>query len=730
MLRRAMPALEVGGHRQERTRAWVRTTHSTRGLVRSCSVSLHRILILLTLACGLGCYRVPGGKTAVSDVTIKGTHDIDDEELEGRIATRESSRFLGLFEGAVYEYEIFDEYALRRDISRIERYLRARGYYQARVYAARVETKNNRVYVTIEVDQGEPVLVDSVGFPETAPVAEKTRREIRIGVARVLPLGAPFDEDKFEEAEKAARKGLTTSGHAAATVTREAEVDLITRRARLRFTVDPGPAGTFGEVTFEGLGELPVTQIRRVFNVVRGRRYSSEAIEDGRQALLDLGVFASVEVDQDLEEFKRSNVVPIRVKAQPSKVRAVLLGAGIELDSLKTDGHVQIGWQNGNFLGGLRKLDTRYKPGAILYPTRFPNLNPPTDILYEHRISASLSQPGFIEPRTTGFFRSEYNVYPVILPTLEGTARASENVLGYHELRGELGVERKFFRWLFVSPEYDIQTNFPFDYLGHVAGVDNLLISYVGLLTKLDFRDNATKPRRGIFIGNELQLAGGSVLQGDANDVRVNPEVRVHVPLPRRASIALRGAVGFLFPFNYSKYSTINFENPGPSRIDASRDYQLLFFRGFFGGGPSSNRGYPLRGIGPHDLIPYLSPAAQSSTAGCNPSDRDCLLPTGGLSQWEATVETRFVVSGRVSMAIFCDAGDVSPFQTSIRLDHPHLSCGSGARYDTGVVPIRLDVGYRIPGLQFPEGSPFEQEPTPLFDVLPVAVAFGIGEAF
>ena len=667
---------------------------------------------------------MPAGKSAVGELTLDGTHDVPEGEVEERIATRESSRFLGLFQGVVYEYEVFDPYALRRDLQRIERYFRARGYYEARVQAARVVQNGDKVAVTIEVDQGEPVLVDSMTFAEETPVDAKTRTAIRRRVAEVVPIGERFDEDRFEESEKAALKGLTGTGHAAATVKRSAEVDLGTHRARLTYTVDPGPLGRFGPVTFEGLGELPERVVRTIFGVEEGKRYSSEEIDDGKQALLDLGVFASIDVDQDVSSFATTQTVPIKVRAQPAKIRAVLLGAGVELDSLKTDAHVQVGWQNGNFLGGLRKLDIRYKPGLVLYPTRFPELAAPTDLLYEHRLTATLRQPAFIEKRTTGFTRAEYNMYPV-LPSKD------DLVLGYHELRGEVGVERKFWNSkLFLSPEYDFQANFPFDYLAHVPGVETLLVSYVALSAHLDFRDDALRPRRGIYFGNELQLAGG-ILQGDANDIRVNPEIRGFIPLPKRLTIALRGAVGFLFPFNYSKYSQINFETPGASRAEASsRDYQLLFFRGFFGGGPSSNRGYPLRGVGPHDYIPYRSPAGQSSTGICNPNDPSCFLPTGGLSLWEANVELRWVVAGPFSTAAFCDSGDVSPFVANIRLNRPHLSCGGGARYDTPVGPIRLDVGYRIPGLQFPSGTPFEREPEPVFGILPIAVAFGIGEAF
>jgi len=681
---------------------------------------------LLALA-GSACYRVPAGKKAVADVRIEGAKDVDDEELLERIATREGSRFLGVFDGVIYEYELFDQYALRRDLQRIERYLRSQGFYDAHVHAARVEERNDKVYVTISVEQGPPVLVGSVAIAEQTPVDEKTRVAVRDAIKRILPIGHRLDEDEFAASERAALKALTSTGHAAAKVTRTAEVDLATHRARLVYTVDPGPLGKFGPVRFEGLAELPEGTVRRIFGVEEGKRYSSDDIDEGRRALLDLGVFASVDIEQDLSEYERRQTVPITVTAQPAKIRALLLGGGVELDQLKADTHLQVGWQNGNFLGGLRKLDLRYKPGIVLYPTRFPELLPPTDPLYEHRITGTVRQPAFVERLTTGYARAEYNVYPVLLPFRD--ARPSEDVLGYHEVRGEIGVDRKFWGKLFVSPEYNLQANFPFDYVGRVEGVETLLISYVSLTTHLDLRDNPIKPRRGIYVGGEVQFAGGP-LQGVADDVRVQPEIRGLIPLPKKITLALRASVGFLFPFNYSKYSQINFRSPGISRAEESaRDYQLLFFRGFFGGGPASNRGYPLRGIGPHDYIPYLSPAGQSVAGICDPNDQACHLPTGGLSLWEANAEVRFVVSGPFATAVFCDAGDVSPFSVDLRFDRPHLSCGTGARYDTPVGPIRFDVGYRIPGLQFPKGAPFDVEPTPLLG-LPIAIAFGIGEAF
>ena len=88
-----------------------------------------------------------------------------------------------------------------------------------------------------------------------------------------------------------------------------------------------------------------------------------------------------------------------------------------------------------------------------------------------------------------------------------------------------------------------------------------------------------------------------------------------------------------------------------------------------------------------------------------------CSSPVGGFTQWEASAELRIATSGPWRGVVFCDAGDVSQFvlfhkypsnleARALRFNYLHMSCGVGARYDTSVVPIRLDIGYRIHGMQ------------------------------
>ncbi len=682
--------------------------------------------VVVAVACAvlalasLGCYRVPENKAAVASLTIEGVKAADADALAERIATRATQRFLGVFSGVFFEYETLDRFALRRDLQRIERYLRTRGFYDAQVRAARVVPDGNEVHVTIEVSPGEPVVVGSVRVEGDGPLIPDAKAAVRAAAANTMREKTPFTEEGYEATASAVLRAMTSRGYARATVAKRAEVDMTTRTASIVIAIEPGAPVKIGAITFVGLEGLPEDAVRRVFGVREGEPYSSEELDVSRAALLDLGVFSSVDVDADTAKSEGTGAVPITVRCVPAKLRAILTGGGVQFDGRASDVHLLVGWQSANFLGGLRKLDVRYKPGVVLYPLRADNLETPTDLLYQHRVLATLRQPAFLERRTTGLLHAEYNLYPVILV---GNAR-SKDVPGYHEVRAEVGVERPFGK-LLVSPQYGIQANYPFDYLGSTPELKRLLISHVDVTAFLDLRDDPIRPRKGAYFGGQVQAAGGP-LGGDADDLRVQPDARFYVPLRKKIVLAFRASVGLLYPLNYgdaAKYRARNEDQALPDGL--ADDAQLLFFRGFFGGGPSSNRGYAIRGIAPKARVSKTSPAGQSiAAATCAEQDDVCDLPIGGRTLWEANAEVRVPVAGAFSAAFFCDVGDVSPLPTNFRFTVPHLSCGGGARYDTPVGPIRADVGARIT-------KPRESEPPPgdIFGA-PIAIGLGIGEAF
>ena len=540
-------------------------------------------------------------------VALQGTRGVSESDVKEKIATVPSPRFLGIWPGVVFDYELFDPHVLQRDLERIVRYYRARGFYEARVRVGRVEPIGRRsVRVRIIVDEGKPVLLRSVRIHGLETVPRAIADEALAAVRAKLPPGSPFEEDKFQAGEAAIQRALADRGYALAKVERNARVDLSALAADAEYRATPGSPCSIGHVSVEGLGKLPEAPVRRALALHEGSPYSESALEAAQQSVLNLGVFSSVEVHADVDHPQSGGRVPIAVRVVPAKLRTLALGGGLELDVIRTSIHLLASWEDRNFFGGMRNLAVRFRPGTVLYPTRIPDLQKPDRLLPEERFRMDFRQPGFLEARTNALLRGEYNVFPVLLVPQIGTGTP---VLGYREARASAGVERTLWRF-YLNPTYNVQANTPFTYVGPLdPTLGSVLVSYINLVTRFDLRNDPIRPHRGLLVGNELQLAG---LGGDARDVRVQPEFRGYLPMGKRVTLAVRGSIGFLFPGNYGKTLASNAGGGQPAsdgeRAQWAHDAQLVYFRGFFSGGASSNRGYPLRGVGPHGVLPFFTP--------------------------------------------------------------------------------------------------------------------------
>jgi outer membrane protein assembly factor BamA len=697
----------------------------------------------------VGCTRAPNQRFNLESLKVTGNSELDDDEIEEHIVSRESPKFLGLFPGFIYEYETFNRFVLERDLQRIERLYRSRGYYQAHARAAHVFSSGSKVRVEIVVEEGKPVLLRRIDLHGIERLPADVQAEARSVVTAELPLRAPFDEEKLALASKALARTLGDRGYAQANVRKSADVNLPEKVAAVGFWVNAGQPSEIGEVKLEGLADLPEDQVRRALNLELGEPYSQSDLDEAKRALLDLGVFGSVEIEPQVSAAvpgpNGKPRIPILVRLEKAKLRSVRVGGGLLVDALKSDVHLTFGWEDQSFLGNLRKLEVEVQPGAVIYPTRFPSFQTPERLLPEGRFRSQLRQPGFITSRTSLILKGQVAAYPVLLSKDQDPGAP---IVGYFDYRAAVSVERSYHQ-LYASLSQNVQLNVPFIYKGQKdPDLASELISYPALYTTFDLRNDAIHPHSGIFLANDLEVAG---VGGDARDLKVQPEVRAYVPLTKRVTLAGRSTIGLLFAQNYGQTVESNARTgaPGPGPLPKPGDYarkrwvrdvQLMFLRGFFSGGSGSNRGYAPREIGPHGVVPFYN-HGQSVAGGTTQQGVDCTagsetyrpavcdLPLGGFTLWEASLELRFPLAGALAGTVFSDTSDVSSRRLSFRLNRPHLSVGFGLRYDTPVGPVRLDIGYRVPGAQAPAGAADEGVPGDILG-LPLAASFGIGEAF
>lgn len=691
-------------------------------------------LAALTAAVACGRQPLAPGSVIVDDVDIVGAESIDEDRLLEGLATRESPEFL-LLEGVVYEYEVLDEALLERDLQRVERFYRARGYHEAKVTAARVIwTADDRVRVEIAVNEGPPVRIGAAARPGMAvQLTGLERLDDAAAIAAIIAAsprpGEIFDEQEYERAKAAMRSILADNGYAFATVSGRVDIDLARHDAQIRIALEPGPKAAFGAIDIEGLERIPEDKVRQNLLIAPGDEYSASALEDARRSLVNLGVFASVRVEADTRA-PESRRVPVKFSVRETAPRTLRLGGGARLDALQLSANMTGSWEHRNFLGGLRHLAVEARPGVILFPTRmgnFPELEAPNRFMLQGSLSTRFAQPSFIEGRTRGLLSASLEVRPL----LYADTQPDEPLIGFLELGTRAGLERPFLsHQLFITPSLNWQAALPLDYrrlsFGELSPpvesqqFESLYITYPELLVRLDLRDDPLDPKQGVLLSNSVQVAL-PILSGTVTDLRLRPEVRFYMT-KARLTLALRGTTGLLFPRGYGGR---------PARELSLDEQQILLFRGFFSGGPFSNRGYAFQGVGDHAPQRLSTdPRVRCGTdLASEVTDPRCLRPIGGLTLWEMSVELRFPLAffAPLGAVLFLDASDVRAGRLEYAFDKPHLAPGLGLRYPTPIGPIRLDLGLRVLellGKEEPEGVP------PQIFGAPMTVHLAVGQAF
>jgi outer membrane protein assembly factor BamA len=717
-----------------------------------------------------GCTPKPMPKArVVTRVDVGGAEQVAQEEIRAKIATAETKRLLGgalegvpvlgLVDALTVEYQFFDRFVLQRDLERIRRYYRSRGFYEALVRAARVVTlPNNEVRVEIEVDEGPPVLLEPVqidvpGWQQAFELNAKLRDIVAKYESEpvVGDDGRPrFDEERYANAKTALGRALGDDGYAYGEVEGKVSVDLVRRTATVRFLVRAGPLCTFGRITLEGLDEIPEDPVLAALGFEPGDPYSTEKLELAQRALGEFGVFSSVEIVAEPDRTSkgpRATAIPVVVRAQPTKLRSVKLGIGTEIGT-QIDLHGIAGWEDRNFIGGLRRFSAEIHPGLVFFPTRAETIfsQIPTYVLPKARFQLDFTQPGFPEARTNTLLSAALHIYPSRNNAVPDPVPSDFNILGYRELDAALGLDRPFLfaPWggstLYLAQFIKLGLSDPFSYNQDSVGpgIQAVIIPYLETEAWWDWRHgdadklDPVRPRKGLYLGTNLQLAGG-FLQGDADDVRLRPELRAYAPVSQRVTLGMRLSLGFLFPRSYgdaldttASVSTL----PDADKAAIARDLQLLSFRALFSGGPSSNRGYGYRGVGPYFNFATIS----ADPAEANDPARAKWMPMGGEGMWELSAELRIALSQQLGAVLFVDASDVTRTISGFRLSYPHLSPGVGLRIDTPVGPFRLDLGVRVPYLQQVGEKVLEPaeggSPSGEADSFPVALSLAIGEAY
>jgi outer membrane translocation and assembly module TamA len=712
-----------------------------------------RLVLLSSLAASLtSCGASAVRERTVSSIELVETSpsELESGEVLAGLATAEPRTLFWIER----ERDAYDKALLQRDLERVERFYRSRGYYDVKVVAARITPAGpHEVEIAVHVMPGPRILIRKVQGDERVALSSAAFAYKRVVEPRP---GEPFEEAELTRLEERIKRELAEAGFAYVKVQAKATVDPSARAADLTISVDPGKPARIGSVRVVGLENVPESKVRALLMLRPGAPYTESEQEGARRALEELDLFSRVIVAPDLSNPEVTDV-PIVVTLQEKKLRRLTLGGGTQLDSLQLETHLRSGWEHKNFLGGARRFEVSGTVGLVFFPNRLETartlFRSPTGLFPVARAEVGLLQPALFNGRTSGRVAMSYSVRPLLYALPADSVPESEPIVGYHRPSFSTSLERDFFgERISLEPSYHLEAKLPFNYQGQDNyGLQALWVSYPRLDTLVtslpgDFgttryrRDATLSLRTSVELAG-LNLGGTRYFGGSVSDLKLQPEVRLTLPLVGQRSTALqptndlilaaRFKVGFVLLPDYGESLQSRGQQASEGTLQAnSPDQQKLLFRAFYSGGSASNRGYAPQAISPHGNIGFLLPTGVDCDLGSN-IDR-CTRPLGGFSLWEASAELRYLGLYPLGLVAFIDASDVSRDIATLGLRYPHVSVGPGLRYDTAVGLLRLDLGVRVPGLQAigQSGLPVDGSHGKELPSFPVAFNLTLGEAF
>jgi outer membrane protein assembly factor BamA len=511
--------------------------------------------------------------------------------------------------------------ALGEDARTLVARLEERGHFEARVDAD-VPDGGRSLPVVFLARPGPRAVVESVDVqgPPLPPAGDDKRPE-----ELALRAGDPYRLRDVARSRDALLTAWRRAGYLDARVRPEVALSEARDAARVTLVVAPGTRTIVEHVVLAGLVETRPVTVEREMALRRGEPFSFERLLESQRRLSGLGIFERVSIAEldPARETHRDVVVSV----QEAPRTAWSWGVGYsEQDRLR--GSVELTRRNLDGLGRTASVFAR----ASFRGTRFLfNLREPW--LFGRKLDSFATAFWEEENRTT----FDYNRKGAIVQAGRSFSPRTSLILRY--LYQDTNV-------------YNIEV--PIDEIDRQYRT--YAVSGPSASVVFDTRDDPLEPKRGLFLGTDVQLSAGalggvSYVRGffQATNVR---RVRPDLVLVVSARLGLARTYGEEAPLL-----------PLPER--------------FFAGGDYGPRGFPVDGVGPQVV----------GTDGK-------LYPTGGNALVLGGAEARYNVTRALQLASFLDTGNVYPEVSDVALGDLRWSAGLGLRYRTPIGPIRLDWGY------------------------------------
>lgn len=186
----------------------------------------------------------------------------------------------------------------------------------------------------LSVVPGDATEVSDVDIIFVGPIlSDSGTAAQRLRIIRDWPLeaGMRFSQTRWTDAKKQALLQLTAQSYPTAQLTEsQADVDPVTRRARLSITLDSGPHYRLGPLVISGLNHFDADLVRRLTRLAPGD-YDQTLLVAAQRRLTDSGYFDSAFISIDTTGDPAA--APVLVQVREAKLQKLVLGVGYSTDT-------------------------------------------------------------------------------------------------------------------------------------------------------------------------------------------------------------------------------------------------------------------------------------------------------------------------------------------------------------------------------------------------------------
>ncbi len=438
---------------------------------------------------------------------------------------------------------------IKEDGVLLDRLLRAKGYYAARVRGsvAAPPAGSDRLAVGFDIVPGRLYLLKSVELEGLEGTGD---RQPALRAAFPVAVGDPVDADRILAAQGTLAAALGENGFPFAKVDEpEVRIDHEERKGELDIVVTPGGFRSFGRIVMANEDLFSARHVQRIARFDPGDVYMASDVEDLRRALVATGLVSSVTLTP--RDAGDGGHVDIAVDARPAPLRTI---AG-ELGYGTGEGYrAEVSWQHRNLLPPEGAVTLRGVVGT-----------------QEQTASASYRRNNFLRRDNvlTGLVsvsNIRRDAYDARTITLAGGIERQTNIIFQKKWVWRVGAE------LVASDEADSFSKI-------VGGRRTFFIAALPLSLTYDGSDDLLNPSRGFRLGGRISPEL-SFQDGTFGYARGQVDGSVYQPMSDRVVVAARARFGTILGSDVSAIA--------PSRR-------------YYAGGGGSVRGYGYQAIGPRD---------------------------------------------------------------------------------------------------------------------------------